>query len=127
MLVAALSEHDLRLPHFAVMTALSDFGPLVQRDLADRLGLNGSHLVGYLDEIERRGLLRRERDSDDRRRQRVALTEGGRALVRELQQIALRSQEELLHPLSEPERATLVSLMRRVVDSDDSAQAGLGV
>src|SRR5690625_3702914 len=70
-LVDALSAHGLRLPHFATLTALSDFGPLTQHVLADRLDLNRSHLVGYLDEIERRGLVRRERDPDDRRRQRV--------------------------------------------------------
>ncbi|MFE7788806.1 hypothetical protein [Streptomyces sp. NPDC057460] len=28
LLVDALAEHDLRLPHFAVLTGLSDFGPL---------------------------------------------------------------------------------------------------
>lgn len=69
-----MDAHDLRLPHFALLTGLAEFGPLAQHDLADRLGLNRSHLVGYLDEVERRGLVARERDPEDRRRQRVALT-----------------------------------------------------
>jgi len=91
-LVAALAEVDLRLPHFAVLTGLSDFGPLAQHALADRLGLNRSHLVGYLDLLERRGFVRRERDPEDRRRQRVALTADGLALVGRLQDVAHRSQ-----------------------------------
>ncbi|MEV5302135.1 MarR family winged helix-turn-helix transcriptional regulator [Amycolatopsis methanolica] len=118
---AALAEHDLRLPHFAVLTGLSDFGPLAQHALADRLGLNRSHLVGYLDLLERRGFVRRERDPADRRRQRAALTESGRELVRRLREVAHRSQEESLGVLSTEERRTLVELMRRVVVADDAA------
>lgn len=123
VLVESLAEHDLRLPHFAVLTGLADFGPLAQHDLADRLGLNRSHLVGYLDEIESRGLVGRERDPSDRRRQRVALTEDGCVLVRELQEVARRSQDEFLSVLTESERETLISLMRRVVTADDAAQS----
>ena len=122
VLVEALAEHDLRLPHFAVLAGLSDFGPMAQHALADRLGLNRSHLVGYLDDIERRELVLRERDPDDRRRQRVALTPSGRTLVRRLKQVAQRSQDEYLGVLSEAERETLVSLLRRVVTADDQAQ-----
>ncbi|MFJ8819386.1 MarR family winged helix-turn-helix transcriptional regulator [Amycolatopsis thermoflava] len=120
-LVTALAEHDLRLPHFAVLTGLSDFGPLAQHALADRLGLNRSHLVGYLDLLEQRGFVRRERDPADRRRQRAALTESGMELVRRLQEVAHRSQEESLGVLSTEERRTLVELMRRVVVADDAA------
>lgn len=119
LLVEALATHDLRLPHFAVLTALSDFGPLPQHELADRLAINRSHLVGYLDEIEQRGLVQRERDSQDRRRQHVALTASGRTRLRRLHDVALRSQAQFLQSLTEDERETLVTLLRRVLDADD--------
>ena len=123
VLADALAERGLRLPHFAVLTGLADFGPLAQHDLADRLGLNRSHLVGYLDEVESRGFVGRERDPDDRRRQRVALTEDGHAVADELLRIAQKSQQEFLGVLTEAERETLVDLMRRVVNADDAAHA----
>lgn len=122
LLFEALAEHDLRLAHFAVLAALSDFGPLAQHELADRLDLNRSHLVGYVDDIEQRGLVRRDRDPQDRRRQRVTLTPPGRTLVRRLQAVARRSQADFLHALSEPERETLVGLLRRVLQADDEAR-----
>ncbi|GAB3348988.1 MarR family winged helix-turn-helix transcriptional regulator [Amycolatopsis echigonensis] len=125
-LVSALEAHDLRLPHFAVLAGLSDFGPLAQHALADRLGLNRSHLVGYLDELERRELVGRERDPDDRRRQRVTLTEAGKTLTRELKAEASRSQDAFLAELSARERETLISLLRRVVVADDRARSGAG-
>lgn len=121
-LLEALTEHDLRLPHFAVLTALSDFGPLAQHDLADCLGLNRSHLVGYLDDTEQRGLVQRDRDPEDRRRQRVALTPSGRTLLRRLQEVAQRSETESLHVLSESERQTLTALLYRVLLADDEAR-----
>jgi DNA-binding MarR family transcriptional regulator len=114
-LVAALTEHDVRLQHFAVLMALADFGPLAQHELAERLGLNRSHLVGYLDAIEDRGLVARKRDPADRRRQYVALTEAGTTLVADLVPVVERANEELLAPLSADERRMLVELLRRVV------------
>lgn len=122
VLVEALSEHGLRLPHFAALTALCDFGALAQHDLADRLGLNRSHLVGYLDEIERRGLVQRDRDPGDRRRQQVALTSSGLTLTWELQKVAQRSQDEFLNSLTPDERQTLIALLHRVLSADDRAQ-----
>ena len=122
LLLEALAEHDLRLAHFAVLAALSDFGPLAQHELADRLDINRSHLVGYVDEIEQRGLVRRDRDPEDRRRQRVALTAGGRKLLRDLGAVAKRSQADFLSALSGSERETLLALLRKVLDASDEAR-----
>jgi DNA-binding MarR family transcriptional regulator len=124
LLVEALAEHDLRLPHFAVMAALGDFGPAPQHELADRLAMNRSHLVGYLDEVERRGYVRRERDPADRRRQQVTLTPAGRAQVKRLREVARRSQDAFLDTLSPAERDTLVALLRRVVEAADRDRVG---
>ena len=121
-LVEALIAHELRLAHYAVLAALSDFGPLAQHEIADRLDLNRSHLVGYVDHVEQRGLVRRDRDPVDRRRMRVELTPTGRALLRELRPIARRSQSEFLAVLSKSERETLTSLLRRVLEANDEAR-----
>jgi DNA-binding MarR family transcriptional regulator len=125
LLFDGLSQHDLRLVHFAILSALSDFGPLAQYELADRLAVQRTHLVGYLDEIEGRGLVRRERDPADRRRQRVALTRSGCELLRPLQEVAQRSQAEFLEVLSEAERETLIALLHRILRADD-AKHGTG-
>lgn len=124
-LAAALAEHDLRLPHFAVLTGLSDFGPLAQHDIADRLGLQRPHVAGHIDQLQRHGLVQRERDPEDRRRQRVALTPAGTRLARQLMKVAGASQDDLLVGLSEAERDTLTALLRRVVSADDAAGTGL--
>ncbi|MFG2690422.1 MarR family winged helix-turn-helix transcriptional regulator [Streptomyces sp. NPDC048405] len=121
VLISAVAEADLRLPHFAALTALADFGSLPQHELADRLGLNRSHLVGYLDTVEGRGYVRRTRDPADRRRQLVALTPEGERLQRHLFEVAQRSQDQFLGCLTPDERATLSDLLRRVLAAGDRA------
>ncbi|AZM46624.1 MarR family transcriptional regulator [Streptomyces sp. WAC 06738] len=122
-LVADIAAYGLRLPHFATLTALADFGPLPQHALADHLGFNRSHLVGYLDTVEERGLVGRTRDPADRRRQLVALTAEGRRLQRRLLKVAERAQEEFLRELSATERETLAALLRRIVAAGDRRTA----
>lgn len=118
-LVADLAAHGLRLPHFAVLAGLHDFGPLPQHELADRLGLNRSHLVGYLDHLESAGLLGRTRDPADRRRQHVGLSDTGRRLAAELIERAQAGGAAALAVLDADELATLTALLRRVLDADD--------
>lgn len=122
-LVAELAGHGLRLPHFAVLAGLHDFGSLTQHELADRLGLNRSHLVGYLDDLERDGLVSRTRDPSDRRRQLVQLEHAGQLLAAELIDGARAGEAANLAVLNTDELATLAGLLRRVVTADDARQA----
>jgi DNA-binding MarR family transcriptional regulator len=122
----ALSERGLRLIHHGVLTALDDFGPLAQQQLADSLDHDKSHLVRYIDHLERHGLLTRVQDPADRRRNQVAITDAGRALLRELLAAERRSQRGFLDALSPDEQRTLESLLRRVLDANDSARLGAG-
>ncbi|MFF2963207.1 MarR family winged helix-turn-helix transcriptional regulator [Streptomyces sp. NPDC057963] len=113
-LAARLAERDLKLWHMAVLSALVDFGPHVQRELASRLGIDRSDLVKILDDLAAAGLVDRARDMTDRRRVTVTPTSAGRAMLTELQREALAVQTELLAPLSRTERAQLAALLKRV-------------
>ncbi|MGY4720078.1 MarR family winged helix-turn-helix transcriptional regulator [Naumannella huperziae] len=117
-LVERLAEHGLRLPHFAVLVGLRDFGPTAQHELADRLGFNRSHLVGYLDHLENGGLLARARDSADRRRQYAELTSAGTKLTTELIDVAESTERAQLGALSSSEIKTLTALLARVVEGE---------
>ncbi|GGT60021.1 MarR family winged helix-turn-helix transcriptional regulator [Streptomyces atratus] len=113
-LAARLAERDLRLWHMAVLSALVDFGPHVQRELAARLGIDRSDMVKIVDDLAVAGLVDRARDTIDRRRVTVTPTRAGRAMLADLQAEALAVQQELLAPLTSPEQAQLAALLRRV-------------
>ncbi|MCX4748833.1 MarR family winged helix-turn-helix transcriptional regulator [Kitasatospora sp. NBC_01287] len=113
-LAERLAERELRLWHYSILTALADFGPHVQRELAERLGIDPSDIVRLLDELSRAGLVERARSAADRRRIQVSLTPVGLAALTELRGIAAAVQDEVLAPLGATEREQLHGMLLRV-------------
>ncbi|MFB7224249.1 MarR family winged helix-turn-helix transcriptional regulator [Streptomyces sp. NPDC056227] len=109
-----LAERDLRLWHMAVLAALVDFGPQVQRELASRLAIDRSDVVKVVDDLAVAGLVDRARDADDRRRVSATPTPAGRSVLAEIQSDTRNVQEDLLAPLTEDERTQLEDMLRRV-------------
>lgn len=121
-IVTALAEHGLGLHHLAVLSALADFGTLSQQQLADRLDIDKSHMVGFIDTLDERSLVTRERDATDRRRHQIALTREGRALTQRLHRVS-QSAQDCFDVLSQGDRDRLVALMKKVLDSYDTARS----
>lgn len=117
-----LREHGLALIHSAVLSAVDDLGPRSQQQLADSLDLDKSHLVGPIDHLEERNLVKRTRDPSDRRRNQIALTPAGKTLTDELRREGKRSQKGFLDALSSAEQKTLISLLQRVLAANDAAR-----
>jgi len=76
-----MTAADLTISQFGVMEALLHKGPLCQRDIAAKILKSTGNMTMVIDNLEKRGLVRRERDSDDRRYFTVHLTETGSALI----------------------------------------------
>src|ERR1700674_2356252 len=77
-----LSEHNLTPALVGILRLLRDTAGQSQQALADRLGMHPSRLVPLVDDLEQRGLIRRERSRADRRVNEVQLTAEGAALLR---------------------------------------------
>jgi MarR family 2-MHQ and catechol resistance regulon transcriptional repressor len=69
---------------FGVLEALFHLGPSAQHQLGRALFTSRANVTTVVDNLERRGLVRRERDSVDRRSVIVHLTPDGRALIEEI-------------------------------------------
>lgn len=119
-MVDRLAGIGFSLRHMAVLGYLADRGPAAQRDIGRLLGIDPSDLVGALDELEDRGLVRRERDPDDRRRHRVSLTPAGRTALRRCRRHAAAVDDEVLAPLTAAQRRILSDLLGRVFDALDA-------
>jgi len=113
-LAGRFAGRGLRLWHHAVLAALADFGPHVQRDLAARLAIDPSDMAKIVDELAGAGSVERARDAADRRRITVTLTDAGRTLLAELDAEAAGVQDEVLGPLDKGEREQLDVLLRKV-------------
>lgn len=114
-LVEVLRKHDLRLPQYAVLVALMDFGDLAPHELASRLQTDRSHISSYTETLLNRGWVTRVPDESDRRRVTVQLTDSGCELVEGLAAMAADSQQFLLSALSDAEQDTLRALLMKVI------------
>jgi len=76
--------HPISVSQAFALHELDTGTPLSQRDLAERLHLEKSSVSRMAAEMERKGLLVRERDPANRRLYRLRLTDRGRALHAEM-------------------------------------------
>jgi MarR family transcriptional regulator, 2-MHQ and catechol-resistance regulon repressor len=72
---------DLTAGQFGVLESLYHLGPLRQSEIGAKLLRSGSNITLVVDNLERDGLVRRERDRSDRRAVNVSLTDAGRELI----------------------------------------------
>jgi DNA-binding MarR family transcriptional regulator len=85
--------------------------------LAERCGLGGSTAVGVVDRLEETGLVRRERDREDRRVVHVLLTPRGREAAEALPALAAGLEEELTEGFSPAEREALRDHLVRLAET----------
>ena len=89
-------------------------GDSSQHEIADVFGLDPSSIVAMLDSLERRGLLRRERNPGDRRVQWVRRTEAGDRLFARALPRAQRAEARQLALLSAADQSQLLTAMRKL-------------
>jgi MarR family transcriptional regulator, transcriptional regulator for hemolysin len=85
-----------------------------QSEMAEAMGITGATLTHHLGALERRGLVRRWRETSNRRVQQVELTEDGARLFDRLREVALRHDERLRSQLTEEETKFLAELLERL-------------
>jgi DNA-binding MarR family transcriptional regulator len=82
--------------------------PLSQQELAERLRLEKSSVSRLAAELERKQLLVRERDPDNRRQYRLRLTDRGRAIHAGMAGSVHRQYEAWIAAMTRAERAALL-------------------
>jgi MarR family transcriptional regulator for hemolysin len=113
---------DLRLQPFDLTEAT--WLPLVriarapasmrQKDLAASLSLDGSSVVRLLDNLEAAGLIRRQKEANDRRAKAIVLTERGREVADQVEAVARRIREDALAGLSDTDIETAFRVLGHV-------------
>ncbi|WP_136806124.1 MarR family winged helix-turn-helix transcriptional regulator [Desulfosediminicola flagellatus] len=123
-----LGNRGLTVSQYGILEALYHLGPLCQKDLAQKILKTAGNITTVICNLEKRGLVARNRVSDDRRFYSVALTEEGENLIKDLvpvhqhhiiermSELTLEEQEHLgilLKKLSLGNTGTLITPSRR--------------
>jgi MarR family 2-MHQ and catechol resistance regulon transcriptional repressor len=76
-----LLSAKLTFSQFAVLEALYHLGALCQQDIGRKILRTSGNMTMVVDNLEKRGLVVRANDPDDRRYKRVSLTSTGKVLI----------------------------------------------
>jgi DNA-binding MarR family transcriptional regulator len=119
-----LAEHNIPLSTFEALMhiAHAEDGTIAISSLAERIRLSPSHVSRLVIDLERRGLVERQRSSSDSRSTRATITEAGRKQLREAGSTYLSTiRALLLDPLGEQEVKQLARIWDRIGASHPSA------
>jgi DNA-binding MarR family transcriptional regulator len=105
---------DLKIVEFSILMLVAQNHQVNQKQLGQALDISAPNMAVTLDRMVERGWVLRERCSDDRRSQRIALTLAGRKLTARAEKIAETMEDDAMQALSPRERATLIRLLMRV-------------
>ncbi|MFE0454808.1 MarR family winged helix-turn-helix transcriptional regulator [Streptomyces sp. NPDC058914] len=112
----ALAGVPLDRAAVALLRQVADSEPLRPGELAQRLGVEASHVTRTVQQLQKSGYVTRVPDPDDGRAQRIELTGDGRAAVDRIRDAGARAMQLALSAWSPEELRQLATLFHRMVD-----------
>jgi len=112
--IHAVLPDGLTITQFGVLEALYHLGPLCQSELAEKLLKSGGNLTLVVDNLEKAGLVLRERDASDRRFVVVRLTDKGNSFIAALFPKVVANVTREMHALSSTDLADLGRLCKKI-------------
>lgn len=106
---------DVTPVQFAALDAICGNPGSDQAFIAEMIGYDRATIGGVIDRLVKKGWVRRVVSEQDRRARELSLTVKGKNVRSSLQPIVENLQNDILAPLSESERGTLVKLIKKVV------------
>ena len=111
---------DLTYSQFAVLEALYHLGSMTQGEVSTKVLKSGSNMTTVIDNLERDGQVRRERDAKDRRVINVHLTEAGSGKVEAVLPGHVAALVEEFSVLSASEQQTFGELCKKLGKGKES-------
>lgn len=104
----------IRASRQRILKALLERGALTQSELQKNLGIQAGSFSELAAKMEERGLIERKKDTEDRRRVVLRLTEYGKTVAGQSNEIG---DAELFHALTEEEQENLRGMLQKIIDA----------
>jgi len=111
---ASIDGTGLQLSEFTIMEALLHKGPLPINTIGEKVLLTSGSMTAAINRLEKKGFVRRSRDTSDGRFFHVHLTEIGRLVIKDAYQKHAANLEQVSAVLTGMERHELVRLLRKL-------------
>ena len=109
-----LKDHNLTTSQFGVLETLYHLGSLQTGQLGEKILKSSGNMTLVIDNLVKRGLVRRQRLEDDRRCVEIRLTEQGRSLVKKILPDHVQRVVIAFAALTPAEQAQLGTLCRKL-------------
>ena len=115
----ALQERRASVAEWVVLNHVGEYPEIRPADLAETIGLTRGAISKVLDKLEKKRWLTRKTLEEDSRGQLLFLTQQGRRVLPELQEIADRNDQIFFDCLTAKEKAMLGELLRKLTTSNE--------
>ncbi|MEV6053740.1 MarR family transcriptional regulator [Streptomyces sp. NPDC052107] len=112
----ALAGVPLDRAAVALLRQIADSEPLRPGELAQRLGVEASHVTRTVQQLQKAGYVTRVPDPVDRRAQRIRLTDAGREAVERVREAGARGMQLALADWRPEDLRQMATLFHRMVD-----------
>jgi MarR family transcriptional regulator for hemolysin len=112
---------DFGMAYLPVVFALKENGALLQKDLAAHAHVEQPTMAALLLRMERDGLIARQAHPSDKRASQISLSAKAKARLPAAKKQLTEVAERATLGFSDRERATLIALLRRMVNNLDQA------
>jgi len=110
-----LSSVRLSVSQFGVLEAVYHRGPMCQKEIAQRILKSTGNITMVIDNLEKRGLVLRERNQADRRFFTIRLTPAGEKIIRGYFPDHVGKITDIMGALSKEELELLKTVCRKLV------------
>ena len=107
----ALADHGLKPRQLRILDLLADRGPMGQRELGKVMAIDQSILVNMLNPLEEDRLVKRERDTADRRRHLVTITPAGQRRLAAAGKAFRKAEDSFFAALTPKQRVQLHEIL----------------
>jgi DNA-binding MarR family transcriptional regulator len=111
----SFSKLNIRPIQYGVLTVIERNPGLKQSQVCSALGIKRANFVALLNNLERRGLAKREPTANDQRANALYLTNKGKVLMRKLRTINKVHEDRMTANLSNEKRRHLIQLLNGVI------------
>lgn len=117
-------QHKITGPQLACLMVVEAEGPLTNSNLAKRVYLSPSTLVGIIDRLEEKRLVERNRSSVDRRQVHISITPQGKQLIADAPSLLQDTLANALVELPEIEQVSITMALEKLVDLMEARHIG---
>ncbi len=118
------TQHKITGPQLACLMIVDGEGPLTSSNLAKKVYLSPSTLVGIIDRLEEKQLVERNRSSVDRRQVHISVTAQGKKLIADAPSLLQDTLANALTELPEIEQVSITLALEKLVDLMEARHIG---